>query len=104
MMENTLFNKILNGGLAENLGDILEEEIRDVNSGDEAKKLLASRIENDIQQYLDISFEEKPVVIIDGNDAYVTYDGKRMLTTMFYCLVFNNQGTVTRELFDAFSK
>lgn len=104
-MENTLFGKILNSETLEStLSDVIDGEVKNINSADETKKLLATRIEKDIQQYLDDSFEEKPVVIIDGNDAYVTYEGKRLVTTMFYCLVFNNQGIVTKELFDAFAK
>lgn len=87
-----------------NLTDNLDKSLGNINNEEETKKLLAERIEKDIQQYLDDSFEENPVVVIDGDDAYVTCKGKRLVTTMFYCLVFNNQGVVTKELFDSFAE
>jgi len=77
-----------------------------VNEEEETKKLLASKIEEDIQQYLpdiaDIWGDETVVVKIKGDDAFVVWRDHWMPTMDFYQLVFKNSGIVEPKDFEPY--
>lgn len=97
-----VINNLLRG---KSLEDIFQQGLEEINQDDDVKKVLAARIESDIQQYVDAETwgEEKPVVEVIGDDAYVVCFGRKMPPIMFYCCVFNNLGKVTKDLFIALS-
>ena len=98
-----ILNSIFQGG---NLGDILDEGIKDINKERETKLLLASKIEADIQQYLpdiaDIWGDESVVVKVKDDLAFVMWREHWMPTTDFYKLVYENGGVVEPKDFEAY--
>ena len=96
MMQKTL-EDILSGA---------EAEAKSLNQSDETKMLLASRIEEDIQQYLpDISAiwgDENVVVKVKGDDAFVVWREHWMPTIDFYKLVYENGGVVEPKDFEKY--
>ena len=94
MMQKTL-EDILNGA---------DAEAKSLNQSDETKMLLASRIEEDIQQYLpdvaDIWGDEKASVKVKGDEAFVVWREHWMPTVDFYKLVYENGGVVEPKDFE----
>ena len=81
-----------------------DAEAKSLNQSDETKMLLASRIEEDIQQYLpdvaDIWGDEKVTVKVKGDDAFVVWREHWMPTVDFYKLVYENGGVVEPKDFE----
>ena len=96
------------------LGDFLQDiggaeelkgRIDHPNDSDETKMLLASRIEEDIQQYLpdtaDIWGDELVRVEIVEDNAFVVWKDYKMPTTAFYSIVLKNGGVVEPKDFES---
>lgn len=98
-----ILNELLEG---ENIGKILDAELDHVNEYEDVKEALARKIEADIQQYIDPETwgEDRPVVEVVDDIAYVTAFGRKMVTMTFYGCVFSSGGKVTKELFIASAK
>ena len=81
-----------------------DAEAKSLNQSDETKTLLASRIEEDIQQYLpdvaDIWGDEKVSVKVNGDDAFVVWREHWMPIIDFYKLVYENGGVVEPKDFE----
>lgn len=94
MMQKTL-EDILNGA---------DAEAKSLNQSDETKMLLASKIEEDIQQYLpdiaDIWGDEKVVVKVKDDNAFVVWRDHWVPTVDFYKLVYENGGVVEPKDFE----
>ena len=86
--------------------DLFDEKLDTINQEEETKRLLASKIEEDIQQYLpDIDAiwgDETVRVKIKGDDAYAVWRDHWMPTIDFYQLVFKNSGIVEPKDFEAY--
>ena len=97
---------VINGLLkGKSLEDIFQQGLGEINQDDDVKKVLAERIESDIQKYVDDTWHgEKPIVKVIGDDAYVICFGRKMKPIMFYSCVFNNLGVVTKDLFVSLSE
>ena len=91
-----------------NITDDLDGSVKSLNQSDETKMLLASKIEEDIQQYLpDVAAiwgEESVVVRIKDDCAYAVWKDHWMPTIDFYKLVYVNNGTITPEDFKKYGE
>lgn len=81
---------------SEFIGKMVSGSISDAMD-EAAKSLLAERIGEDIKQYAE--GDDKPKVVVDGDDAFIEWDGYRMPSFDFYPCVFKGNGVVTKELF-----
>lgn len=86
------------------LQEIIENGLGDINQESDVKKLLAEKIESDIQQYLpDIGAiwgDEAVVVKVKDDKAYAVWNDHWMPTIDFYQLVYKNGGVVKPKDFE----
>ena len=102
--EGTLGDFLKNVGID---GDPVSR-LEHINEEPDVKELLASRIQDDIQQYLDDiadTWGGKAVVVkVKDDDAFVVWDEHWMPTIDFYKLVYVNNGTITPEDFKKYGE
>ena len=89
-----------------NVSQFYDEAIKDINNDESVKSHLASKIGEDIQQYIDAKTwgDERPVIEVSGDEIYVVAFCRRMPPVVFYSCVFNNSGKVTKDLFITYSE
>ena len=84
----------------------LDDNVKSLNQSDETKMLLASKIEEDIQQYLpDVASvwgDESVVVRIKDDLAYAVWGDHWMPTIDFYKIVYENGGVVEPKDFERY--